>query len=104
MDDLFKKNGKEETYYEILNCVPTSNQEQITAEYRVLAKQYHPDKNKDVDDDKGRKITMDLVENINPSILYNAHFPSNINIRARINNRENKTIKHYLLDFFFRSV
>jgi len=51
MDDLFTKKSKEESYYKLLNCVPTSNKDQITAEYRVLAKQYHPDKKKDTSDE-----------------------------------------------------
>lgn len=34
-------------WYEILNCTPKSSQSDIEDSYRRLAKQYHPDKNKD---------------------------------------------------------
>lgn len=38
--------SEEEDYYGLLSCSETSTVEQITAEYKVLALQYHPDKNK----------------------------------------------------------
>ncbi|XP_063705117.1 J domain-containing protein [Culicoides brevitarsis] len=40
----YKKDPKED-YYAILNCSESSSVEQILAEYKILALQYHPDKN-----------------------------------------------------------
>ncbi|XP_020280843.1 J domain-containing protein [Pseudomyrmex gracilis] len=37
--------SEEEDYYKLLSCDENSTVEQITAEYKVLALQYHPDKN-----------------------------------------------------------
>uniref|UniRef100_A0A0K8TNW3 J domain-containing protein n=1 Tax=Tabanus bromius TaxID=304241 RepID=A0A0K8TNW3_TABBR len=50
VDDIvsYKKNPDED-YYALLNCDETSAVEQIQAEYKVLALQYHPDKNRDKD-------------------------------------------------------
>lgn len=33
-----------QTYYDILGCAPSSSYEQITTEYRLKAKRFHPDK------------------------------------------------------------
>ncbi|KAK7070702.1 DnaJ subfamily C member 12 [Halocaridina rubra] len=38
---------KEENFYQILGCDPSSSVEQIQAEYKVRALQFHPDKNPD---------------------------------------------------------
>ena len=34
----------QEDYYSVLGCDPSSSEEQILAEYRVRAKESHPDK------------------------------------------------------------
>jgi len=39
------KRSPDEDFYAILNCDESSSVEQIQAEYKVLALQYHPDKN-----------------------------------------------------------
>ncbi|KAG7202168.1 hypothetical protein KM043_015850 [Ampulex compressa] len=44
-DAINYKPSEEEDYYAILCCDENSTVEQITAEYKVLALQYHPDKN-----------------------------------------------------------
>ncbi|XP_076231364.1 dnaJ domain-containing protein isoform X2 [Calliopsis andreniformis] len=45
-DAINYKPSEEEDYYALLSCDECSTVEQITAEYKVLALQYHPDKNK----------------------------------------------------------
>ncbi|XP_017845856.1 J domain-containing protein isoform X4 [Drosophila busckii] len=40
----YKRNPNED-YYKLLHCDETSSPEQIQAEYKALALQYHPDKN-----------------------------------------------------------
>ncbi|CAL7952186.1 unnamed protein product [Xylocopa violacea] len=46
VEDAIKyKPSEEEDYYALLSCDESSTVEQITAEYKVLALQYHPDKN-----------------------------------------------------------
>ncbi|XP_066959580.1 J domain-containing protein [Macrobrachium rosenbergii] len=48
MDELVSYDSKkEENYYQILGCDPSSTVEQIQAEYKVRALQLHPDKNPD---------------------------------------------------------
>lgn len=42
---LTYKRNPEEDFYGMLNCDENSSVEQIQAEYKVLALQYHPDKN-----------------------------------------------------------
>jgi len=44
-DILNYKPSEEEDYYGLLGCDEQASVEQITAEYKVLALQYHPDKN-----------------------------------------------------------
>ncbi|XP_003399558.2 J domain-containing protein isoform X1 [Bombus affinis] len=44
-DAINYKPSEEEDYYALLSCDESSTVEQITAEYKVLALQYHPDKN-----------------------------------------------------------
>ncbi|XP_026669313.1 J domain-containing protein, partial [Ceratina calcarata] len=44
-DAINYKASEEEDYYALLSCDESATVEQITAEYRVLALQYHPDKN-----------------------------------------------------------
>ncbi|XP_078050244.1 dnaJ domain-containing protein isoform X1 [Augochlora pura] len=44
-DAINYKPSEEEDYYALLSCDENSTVEQITAEYKVLALQYHPDKN-----------------------------------------------------------
>ncbi len=39
----FRRESKED-YYSVLGCDPSSTQEQILAEYKVRARQLHPDK------------------------------------------------------------
>ena len=41
------KSDSNEDFYQILGCDPSANSEQILAEYKVLAKTCHPDKNPD---------------------------------------------------------
>ncbi len=43
MDDILS-NTKQQDYYQLLNCNVHSNRDQITAEYRKKALEYHPDK------------------------------------------------------------
>lgn len=46
MDELLNSDPKkEDNYYQILGCDPTSSVEQIQAEYKIRALQFHPDKN-----------------------------------------------------------
>ncbi|XP_066993934.1 J domain-containing protein-like [Anabrus simplex] len=46
IDDILNYTRKEEEdFYAILGCDESATVEQITAEYKVLALQYHPDKN-----------------------------------------------------------
>ncbi|XP_043792670.1 J domain-containing protein isoform X1 [Apis laboriosa] len=44
-DAINYKPSEEEDYYALLSCDESSTVEQITAEYKLLALQYHPDKN-----------------------------------------------------------
>ncbi|KAL7300369.1 hypothetical protein TKK_0006990 [Trichogramma kaykai] len=44
-DILDYKKSEDEDYYKLLGCDESSTIEQITAEYKALALQYHPDKN-----------------------------------------------------------
>ncbi|KAF3419782.1 hypothetical protein E2986_13956 [Frieseomelitta varia] len=44
-DVINYKPSEEEDYYALLSCDESATVEQITAEYKVLALQYHPDKN-----------------------------------------------------------
>ncbi|XP_014213969.1 J domain-containing protein [Copidosoma floridanum] len=44
-DVLNYKPSADEDYYALLGCDESSSVEQITAEYKALALQYHPDKN-----------------------------------------------------------
>ncbi|XP_017762098.1 PREDICTED: J domain-containing protein [Eufriesea mexicana] len=44
-DAINYKPSEEEDYYALLSCDESSSVEQITAEYKLLALQYHPDKN-----------------------------------------------------------
>ncbi|XP_076278887.1 dnaJ domain-containing protein isoform X2 [Lasioglossum baleicum] len=44
-DAINYKPSAEEDYYALLSCDENSTVEQITAEYKLLALQYHPDKN-----------------------------------------------------------
>ncbi|XP_058800665.1 J domain-containing protein [Phymastichus coffea] len=46
VDDVLNyKPNEEEDFYALLGCDESSSVEQITAEYKALALQYHPDKN-----------------------------------------------------------
>ncbi|KAF0298306.1 J domain-containing protein [Amphibalanus amphitrite] len=47
MDAILKPGPKEEDLYDLLNCHPSSTVEQIQTEYKILALQFHPDKNPD---------------------------------------------------------
>ncbi|EFN85381.1 J domain-containing protein [Harpegnathos saltator] len=51
--------NEEEDYYALLSCDESSTVEQITAEYKVLALQYHPDKN---DGDKEAEKKFQLLK------------------------------------------
>ncbi|XP_034191341.1 dnaJ domain-containing protein [Osmia lignaria lignaria] len=44
-DAINYKPNEEEDYYALLSCDESATVEQITTEYKVLALQYHPDKN-----------------------------------------------------------
>ncbi|KAL1929870.1 hypothetical protein VTP01DRAFT_1024 [Rhizomucor pusillus] len=46
MEKILNQDLDKDEYYRILNCFSSSNQNQIRAEYKRLALQYHPDKNK----------------------------------------------------------
>ncbi|CAK9815584.1 J domain-containing protein [Anthophora quadrimaculata] len=54
-DAINYKPSEEEDYYALLSCDESSTVEQITAEYKVLALQYHPDKKRG-DKDAERKF------------------------------------------------
>lgn len=56
LDDILNYK-KEEDFYEILGCDENSSVEQINAEYKVRARQLHPDKN-DGDEDKGKEFQL----------------------------------------------
>ncbi|XP_017469564.1 PREDICTED: J domain-containing protein isoform X1 [Rhagoletis zephyria] len=53
------KRSPDEDFYAILNCDENSSVEQIQAEYKVLALQYHPDKN---DGDKDAEIKFQKLK------------------------------------------
>lgn len=44
MDALFSSRDNEEDYYSILGCTELSSQEQIDTEFKVRARECHPDK------------------------------------------------------------
>ena len=52
MDKLLFDKKDEQNYYQVLNCSSSSNKEQITKEYRLLCKRYHPDKAEEPGNDK----------------------------------------------------
>lgn len=55
--DAFDHNkGKEDDFYVVLGCDESSSLEQITKEYHVRAKLYHPDRLKGDVDDKGKEM------------------------------------------------
>ncbi|XP_060526429.1 J domain-containing protein isoform X2 [Cylas formicarius] len=56
-DILSYKKSEREDYYAILGCDEHSSVEQINAEYKVRALQYHPDKNRD-DKDSEEKFQL----------------------------------------------
>ncbi|XP_026477317.1 J domain-containing protein isoform X1 [Ctenocephalides felis] len=60
VDDIlnFKKDD-EDDLYKLLGCDENSTVEQITAEYKVLALQYHPDKN---DGDKDAEVKFQKLK------------------------------------------
>ena len=41
---------EEEDYYSVLGCDPSSSEEQILTEYRIRAKESHPDKMGDTEE------------------------------------------------------
>ena len=62
MEKLLFDKKKEHNYYEILNCDPSSSKEQITTEYRLLCRKYHPDKAEDNGNDKDTEQYCRSVE------------------------------------------
>lgn len=56
LDDILNYK-KEEDYYQILGCDENSSVEQINAEYKIRARQLHPDKN-DGDEDKAKEFQL----------------------------------------------
>ncbi|KAK9730233.1 DnaJ domain [Popillia japonica] len=64
VDDILNYKRKEdEDYYAILGCSEDSTVDQITAEYKVRALQYHPDKNEGNKEaeEKFQKLKVDLA-------------------------------------------
>ena len=47
---LMEQSGPGQDYYTVLGCHPTSTEEQILTEYRVRAKENHPDKEGNTED------------------------------------------------------
>lgn len=58
-DVINYKRSDDEEFYAMLNCDENSTTEQINAEYKVLALQYHPDKN---DGDKEAETKFQLLK------------------------------------------
>ena len=61
--------GKED-YYGVLGCDPTSTEEQILAEYRVKAKENHPDKEGSVEDFQAIQEAKETLLNKAKRTLY----------------------------------
>eukprot|EP00126_Sphaerothecum_destruens_P003758 Sdes_comp17539_c0_seq2m6785 len=62
MDEIISyQPGKDRLFYEVLNCTPQSSTEQITTEYRILIRKFHPDKISSKNNAQEQKYDVELL-------------------------------------------
>ena len=67
---VMEQGGKREDFYSVLGCHPTSTEEQILAEYRVKAKENHPDKEGNTEDFQSIQEAKETLLNKAKRTLY----------------------------------
>ena len=64
-----------EDYYAILGCDPSSTAEQISTEFKLRAKEFHPDKCSDVEANQSQEKFKQLLEvKLHPRLLGRGRF------------------------------